>query len=83
MDAGFNHLHHCLLSAALTYRIASVYFLSCWACGYVKFWLDAGQLARVSVYLLQLQLTWSASWVSHLASEILIRKQIFTNHAQF
>jgi len=52
-DSHIDHLHHCLLSAALS--IASAYFLSYWACDYVKLWLDAEEL--LWVYPFQLQLT--------------------------
>jgi len=65
-DSHSDHLHHYLLSAALTCSIASAYFLSYRACDYVKLWLDAGEL--LWVYLLQLQVTWSASY--HLAFAI-------------
>ena len=80
-DLHINHLHHCLLSATLTCCIALAYFLSYEACGYVKFWLDTGEL--LWVYLLRLQVTWSASWASHLTQKygILIRKQISTDCA--
>ena len=78
-DSHSDHLHHCLLSAALTCRIASsfAYFLSYLACDYVKLWLGAGELIRV--FLLQLQLTWSAAY--RLA--FVIRKQVSTDCAQY
>jgi len=82
-DSRINSLHHCLLSAVLTCHTAVVYVLIYWACGYVKFWLDAGEL--LWVYLLQPQLTWSASWVSRLNFGILIRrsKQFSSDCAQY
>ena len=40
-DSQNDHLHHCLLSAALTCLIASAYFLSYWAGDYVKLRLDS------------------------------------------
>ena len=54
-DLHIDHLHQCLLGAALICRISSAYFLSYWACDYVKLWLDAEEL--LWVYLFQLQLT--------------------------
>jgi len=54
-DSHSIHLHHCLLSTALTCRIASACFLSYRACDYVKLGMHAGEL--LWVYLLDLQPT--------------------------
>jgi len=60
-DSHSDHLHHCLLGAALTCRIASAYFLSYQACNYIRLSRpDAGEL--LWIYLLQLQLTWSVAY---------------------
>jgi len=75
-DSHSDHLHHCLLGAALTCRIASVYCLSYWACDYMKLWPDAREL--LWIYLLFIQLTWSATYQLAFA----IRKQVSTDCAR-
>jgi len=76
-DSHVDHLHHCLLGADLTCRIASAYFLSYRACDYFKLWPDVEEL--LWVYFLQLQLTWSTAY--HLA--FAIRKQVSTDCARY
>ena len=53
-DSHSDHLHCGLLSAALTYSIASAYFLSYWACDYIKLWPDVRELMMMIAFIITL-----------------------------